>query len=52
MCVSATASTCNVLLMRNNELSEGIEIFDKEEKVVGTSQKAARKVIVKYLHLV
>lgn len=29
--------------MRNNELYEGIEIFDKAEKTVGTSKVAAKK---------
>jgi len=41
----ATASTCNVLLMRNNELSEGIEVLDKNQNVVGTSKIAARKAL-------
>ncbi|XP_046371492.2 sideroflexin-5-like [Haliotis rufescens] len=41
----ATASTCNVLLMRNFELSEGIEVFDQNEKMVGTSKVAARKAL-------
>jgi len=40
---AATASTCNVILMRNNELYEGIEIFDKSEQTVGTSKVAAKK---------
>ncbi|CAG5127616.1 unnamed protein product, partial [Candidula unifasciata] len=39
----ATASTCNVLLMRNSELYEGIEVVDKNNKVVGTSRVAAKK---------
>lgn len=41
----ATASTCNVVLMRNNELSEGIEVFDKNDKVVATSKIAAKKAL-------
>lgn len=41
----ATASTCNVILMRNNELYEGIEIFDKSEQTVGTSKVAAKKAL-------
>jgi len=41
----ATASTCNVILMRFSELYEGIEVFDKNEKVVGTSQLAAKKAL-------
>lgn len=44
--VPATASTCNVLLMRNSELSEGIIVFDKDENVVGSSKVAAKKVIL------
>ena len=31
--------------MRNNELYEGIEVFDKDNKVVATSRIAAKKVI-------
>ena len=42
--ILAAASTCNVILMRNNELSEGIEVFDKDEKVIGSSKIAAKKV--------
>ena len=42
----AAASTCNVILMRNNELSEGIEVYDKNEKVIGTSKIAAKKVCI------
>ncbi|XP_048249379.1 sideroflexin-5-like isoform X3 [Haliotis rufescens] len=41
----ATASTCNVLLMRNFELSEGIVVFDQNEKMVGTSKVAAKKAL-------
>uniref|UniRef100_A0A0B7A4M3 Sidoreflexin n=1 Tax=Arion vulgaris TaxID=1028688 RepID=A0A0B7A4M3_9EUPU len=41
----ATASTCNVLLMRNSELYEGIEVVDKSNKVVGTSKVAAKKAL-------
>ena len=32
--------------MRKNELSEGIEVTDKEGQVVGTSQVAAKQVLV------
>jgi len=39
------ASTCNVILMRNNELSEGIDVTDKSNNVVGTSRAAARKAL-------
>ncbi|GFO14752.1 sideroflexin [Plakobranchus ocellatus] len=41
----ATASTCNVLLMRNSELTEGIEVLDKHNNVIGTSQVAAKKAL-------
>lgn len=39
----AVASTCNVVLMRNNELSEGIEVVDEQNNVLGTSKVAAKK---------
>ncbi|XP_013405908.1 sideroflexin-5 [Lingula anatina] len=42
----ATASVCNVICMRNNELSEGIEVMDKEGRIVGTSQIAAKKALL------
>lgn len=42
----ATASTCNVILMRNNELSEGIVVVDKDDNVVGTSVIAAEKALM------
>ncbi|XP_074640676.1 sideroflexin-5-like [Tubulanus polymorphus] len=41
----AAASTCNVILMRNNELSEGIEVYDANENAVGTSVLAAKKAL-------
>ncbi|CAL1530195.1 unnamed protein product [Lymnaea stagnalis] len=41
----ATASTCNVLLMRNSELYEGIEVVDKNNNVVGASRVAAKKAL-------
>lgn len=41
----AMASTCNVILMRNNELSVGIEVVDKDDKVIGTSKVAAKKAL-------
>lgn len=40
----ATASTLNVILMRNSELSSGIEVADKDGKIVGSSQIAAKEV--------
>jgi len=43
---TATASTCNVVLMRNSELSEGIEVMNSSNKVIGTSKVAAKKVQV------
>ncbi|KAL5021405.1 hypothetical protein ScPMuIL_000560 [Solemya velum] len=42
----ATASTCNVVLMRNSELAEGIDVFDKDQKVIGSSKVAAKKALV------
>ena len=42
----ATASVFNIILMRNHELSEGIEVLNKEGEVVGTSVVAAREVLV------
>lgn len=42
--IVATASTCNVILMRYNELFEGIEILDEAGHTVGTSKAAAKKV--------
>jgi tricarboxylate carrier len=42
----ATASTCNVLLMRNSELSEGIEVIDRKGTTVGTSKVAAKKALM------
>jgi len=42
--VVATASTCNVVLMRYNELFEGIEVVNESQEVIGTSQAAGRKV--------
>lgn len=42
----ASANICNVMLMRNNELSEGIEVMDKNHNVVGTSKIAAKKAVL------
>lgn len=41
----ATASVCNILLMRHRELSTGIEVTNKEGKVVGVSKVAAKKAL-------
>ena len=43
---TACANVCNVMLMRNHELSEGIEIKNQDGEIVGTSLIAARKVPV------
>ncbi len=40
----ACASTINTVLMRNHELTEGIEVVDDKGNVVGTSKIAAKKV--------
>lgn len=42
----ASANVCNVFLMRNNELTEGIEVLDQNRNTVGTSKIAARKAVV------
>jgi len=44
--IVATASTCNVILMRYNELFEGIEVCDQVGRTVGTSKEAAKKVSI------
>lgn len=41
----ATASSCNMLLMRRTELSQGIDVKDSEGRVVGTSQEAAKRAV-------
>ncbi|XP_064630537.1 sideroflexin-5-like isoform X2 [Lineus longissimus] len=41
----ASASVCNVLLMRNSELIEGITVFDKDRKEIGSSKVAAKKAL-------
>ncbi|KAK3094907.1 hypothetical protein FSP39_007761 [Pinctada imbricata] len=41
----AAASTFNVLLMRNNELSTGIQVVDRNDNVIGSSKIAARKAL-------
>lgn len=40
----ACASTCNVLFMRFHELNEGIEVLDENDKPLGISKIAAKKV--------
>ena len=40
----ACASTCNVLFMRFHELYDGIEVIDEENKPIGVSKVAAKKV--------
>jgi hypothetical protein len=42
---SACASTCNVIFMRFHELYDGIEVLDEENKPIGVSKVAAKKVI-------
>ena len=48
--LTATASTFNVILMRNNELNEGIDVVDDQNNVVGTSKVAAKKVKCNVCH--
>lgn len=42
----ACASTCNLLLMRNSELSTGIEVEDHNGNVIGKSKVAAKKALM------
>ncbi|XP_077992316.1 sideroflexin-5-like isoform X2 [Glandiceps talaboti] len=42
----ATASVCNVVLMRISELGEGIEVVDKDGNVIGTSKIAAKSALL------
>ncbi|XP_062589452.1 sideroflexin-5-like [Saccostrea cucullata] len=42
----ACASTCNLLLMRNSELSTGIEVQDHNGNVIGKSKIAAEKALM------
>ncbi|XP_030842111.1 sideroflexin-5 [Strongylocentrotus purpuratus] len=42
----ATASVCNVTLMRFSELRTGIEVMDHNNQVVGTSKVAAKKALL------
>lgn len=40
-----TASILNVILMRKHELNEGIDVLDKNGKVIGSSQAAAKSAL-------
>lgn len=42
--VVACANIGNVILMRNSELASGIEVYDKEGTIIGTSKVAAKSV--------
>ncbi|KAI1887378.1 hypothetical protein AGOR_G00189680 [Albula goreensis] len=42
----ASANVCNVVLMRNSELAEGIDVLDANGNVVGTSRIAARHALL------
>ena len=42
--ILACASTCNVLFMRFHEIYDGIEVIDEENKPIGVSKIAAKKV--------
>jgi hypothetical protein len=44
--ILACASTCNVLFMRFHELYDGIEVIDEQNKPIGVSKVAAKKVII------
>lgn len=41
----ASANICNVVLMRKNELEDGIEVLDDQNNVVGTSKIAAKRAL-------
>ncbi|CAH1785075.1 unnamed protein product [Owenia fusiformis] len=41
----ATASVCNVCLMRFSEIYEGIDVLDEQGNVVGNSKAAAKKAL-------
>ena len=41
----ATASTCNVVLMRLHELDEGINVVNKDGEIIGSSKLAAKKAL-------
>ncbi|XP_035273726.1 sideroflexin-5a isoform X1 [Anguilla anguilla] len=42
----ASANVCNVVLMRNSELTEGIDVLDSNGDVVGTSKIAAKHALL------
>uniref|UniRef100_A0A4W4HD42 Sidoreflexin n=1 Tax=Electrophorus electricus TaxID=8005 RepID=A0A4W4HD42_ELEEL len=42
----ASANICNVALMRHNELSEGIDVLDRDGNVVGSSRIAAKHALM------
>jgi len=42
---TATASVCNVVLMRRRELTTGIEVIDSKNQPIGVSQVAAKKAL-------
>ncbi|KAJ8336248.1 hypothetical protein SKAU_G00395910 [Synaphobranchus kaupii] len=42
----ASANVCNVVLMRNSELTEGIDVLDTDGNVVGTSRVAAKHALL------
>uniref|UniRef100_A0A4X2JT94 Sideroflexin 5 n=1 Tax=Vombatus ursinus TaxID=29139 RepID=A0A4X2JT94_VOMUR len=42
----ASANICNVVLMRHNELEEGIDVLDSDGNVVGSSRIAARHALI------
>ncbi|XP_020856757.1 sideroflexin-5 isoform X2 [Phascolarctos cinereus] len=42
----ASANICNVVLMRHNELEEGIDVLDGDGNIVGSSRIAARHALI------
>jgi len=43
---TALASSLNVICMRYNEIEKGIEVYDRQRKVVGTSKIAAKTAVI------
>nr|XP_033809515.1 sideroflexin-5 isoform X4 [Geotrypetes seraphini] len=42
----ASANICNVILMRHSELEEGIDVFDSNGKIIGSSRIAAKHALI------
>lgn len=46
---TSLASTLNVLFMRYNEIKTGIEVYNKQKQIIGSSKIAAKKAYFKFL---